>query len=350
MRSLFATAVAVALASGCASVPVRRVGERRPNDPTWLKASGQQVRFVGSLELPEHLGIEKNAFTRFWQWLTGTEASHALYRPFGVAVAADGRVAVTDPGVRAVRLYLPADGTDLELREGLTNPLAVAFVGEMLAVADGTLATLVGFDAKTGERRPLEWKLPVFSRPTGLAFDAARGRLFVVDAGLHCVHVVSVSGAAPLRIGARGEALGAFNFPTHVAVDARGHLFVTDSMNFRVQHFDEQLEVVGTLGGLGDTVGDLPRSKGVTIDSRGTLWVVEGAFDVVQGFDTSGELVGVFGGSGVTDGRFWLPAGITSDAQGRIYVADTWNARVQVFVIEPVPVVPAITARVTEAR
>lgn len=335
MHRLAAIALAVTLASGCASVPVRRVGERKADDPTWLKAGNQQVRFVGSLELPANLGIEQSVLGRFWAWLTGTEATHALYRPFGVAVAPDGRVAVTDPGTRLVRLYLPNENRHLELKEGLTTPLAAVFVSGLLVVADGSLHA---FDPATGQKQPLRWKLPAFTRPTGLAVDPARERLFVVDAAQHRVHVVSLSGGEPTTLGERGEQPGAFNFPTHLAVDGRGHLFVTDSMNFRVQHFDEQLAFVESLGGLGDAPGDLPRAKGVAVDTKGTLWVVEGSADVVQGFDAKGELVGVFGGSGVADGKFWLPSGLTTDSQGRLYVADTWNARVQVFVIEPAAV------------
>ncbi|MBL8923044.1 MAG: hypothetical protein JNJ54_29615 [Myxococcaceae bacterium] len=337
MFRLAATAAVFALAASCASAPVRRVGERRADDPTWLKAGEQQVRFVGALELPAHVGIERSGFERFWAWLTGADEAHALARPFGVAVDPTGRIAVTDPGARTVRLYDPAAGRERELKDGVAVPLAAAFIGQLLVVADGERATLVAFDVDTGAPAQVPWQLPTFTRPTGLAFDGPRRRLFVVDAGQHLVHVVSTAGAAPTTLGQRGEANGEFNFPTHVAVDSRGHLFVSDSLNFRVQHFDEGLAFVRALGGLGDSLGDLPRAKGVTVDPAGTVWVVDGSADVVQGFDSTGELVGIFGGSGVEPGRFWLPAGLTSDATGRLYVADTWNGRVQVFVIEPAP-------------
>lgn len=340
-RLLPALAVVAALAQGCAGAPVRRVGELRADDPAWLKAGEQRVRYVGELSLPEHLGIAPGFFTRLWWKLAGEPEGRALYRPFGVAVADDGRVAVADPGLRAVRLYVPADNRHEKLTDGLSAPLAVAFVDGLLVVADGEARALRAFDGVTGAPRALPWKTPDLGRPTGLAFDAPRRRLFVVDAAQHCVHVLPLDGGAPARLGARGEAPGAFNFPTHVTVDGRGHLYVTDSLNFRVQHFDERLAFVEALGGLGDTPGDLPRSKGVGVDRAGTLWVVEGAFDVVQGFDAKGELVAVFGGSGVTPGRFWLPAGLALDARGWLYVADTWNGRVQVFAVEPAPHRPA---------
>ncbi len=347
MRLLLSLATVTALA--CASAPVRKVGELRSDDPVWLKAGGEQVRYLGAIELPAHLGIEKGFFARLWTLLSGEDTTHALYRPFGVAVSKEGFVAVADPGVHRVRLFLPSEQKELELQEGLTNPLGVAFVGALVVVADGTHARLLAFDVKSGAPTTLSWKLPTFSRPTGLAFDEARQRLFVVDATAHCVHVVSTSGAAPMGVGTRGEAPGEFNFPTHVAVDPRGHLYVADSMNFRVQHFDEGLHFVRALGGLGDTPGDLPRAKGLAVDAAGTVWVVEGTSDVVQGFDVRGELVGVFGGSGVEPGRFWLPAGLTADSKGRLYVADTWNGRVQVFGIEPAPASTKTVAPASEA-
>ena len=319
--------------SGCATTSVRRVGELRPDDATWLKAGGEQVRFIGELSLPEHLGIEESAWTRFWRWVAGSERADALYRPFAVAVSPSGEIAVSDPGLRAVRRYFPRENRHERLSEGLVSPLGLAFVGELLVVADGQTATLAVFDPN-GARVPAPWKLPTFSRPTGLALDAARGRLFVVDAGAHCVHLISLVGAAPLRIGERGTGDGQFNYPTHLAVDGRGHLFITDSMNFRVQELDDQLGFVRALGGLGDEPGDLPRSKGLAVDAKGTLWVVEGAFDVVQGFDAKGELIAVFGGRGTEAGRLWLPAGLAVDSEGKLYVADTWNGRVQVYAIE----------------
>lgn len=335
-RSL-ATLLLLALLAGCAAVPVRRVGERRPDDPRWLRAGGQQVRFVGAIEVPAHVGIEQSAFTRFWAWLTGAPEIRSLYRPFGVAVGSRGEIAISDPGTRLVRLLVPSANQELELKEGLASPLGVAFVEGRLIVADGALQTLIAFDVATGAVSPISWKLPTFQRPSGLAWDAAHGRLFVVDPPQHCVHVIALDGSAPTKLGERGEGPGQFNFPTHVALSPAGHLYVTDSMNFRVQHFDAALAFVTAIGGLGDTPGDLPRSKGLAVDRGGTLWIVDGAYDVVQGFDERGELIGVFGGSGVEAGRFWLPSGLTTDLQGRIYVADTWNGRVQVFEVEPVP-------------
>ncbi|MBI5835666.1 MAG: NHL repeat-containing protein [Candidatus Eisenbacteria bacterium] len=66
--------------------------------------------------------------------------SLAASRPFGVAVAADGRVAVADPGLRRVTVF-SASGQAQAVLEGdgthpFEEPVAVAWGGDRLAVAD----------------------------------------------------------------------------------------------------------------------------------------------------------------------------------------------------------------------
>ncbi|HVP37967.1 MAG TPA: NHL repeat-containing protein [Candidatus Saccharimonadales bacterium] len=61
-------------------------------------------------------------------------------RPFAVAVAADGRLAVADPGLRRVTVFSPS-GAPLAVLEGdgerrFEEPVALAWGGERLAVAD----------------------------------------------------------------------------------------------------------------------------------------------------------------------------------------------------------------------
>lgn len=322
--------VVACLAGGCAGAPVRRVGQLRADDPSWPREPGHQIAFVGEISVPEHLGIERGFFARLWAALTGDAEQTALYRPFGVAVAGDGRIAVSDPGRRAVRLYAPAANQHLRLDDGLRYPIAVAFVGELLVVADAETAKVTAFD-RGGASVPVPWKLPVFGRPTGLAVDPARARLLVVDVLGHCVHVVSLNGGPPSSFGTRGGALGELNFPTAVAVDGDGRVFVNDTMNFRVQVFSPALVPLRAFGSAGDTPGAFSKAKGLAVDRDGTVYIVEGLFDVVQAFGADGPLLGVFGGSGTGPGRFWLPAGVAIDAQRRLYVADTWNGRVQVF-------------------
>src|SRR6185503_10027209 len=63
-------------------------------------------------------------------------------------------------------------------------------------------------------------------RPCGIVVDPPRGRILVADPGAHQVVVFSMGGDEIGRIGERGVGPGQFNFPTYVAVDSVGRLYV----------------------------------------------------------------------------------------------------------------------------
>jgi sugar lactone lactonase YvrE len=327
--------VAASLAAACAHGEVRVVGAHRPGDPSWPRGAQRRIAWVGEIRGPENLGIERGFLTRVWDFVTGRDEEEGLYRPYGVALDAAGRLAVADPGRHVVHLYDPAGGRSLRIRGAdearLAYPVAVAFLGRTLLVADAEAAAVRAYDEQ-GRPVPVPVALPKLLRPAGLAVDEPRGRVFVVDAAAHVVHVLPLGpGGQPRVLGGRGAEPGQFNFPTHVAVDREGRLAVCDSLNFRVQRFDADLTPLGAFGQNGDGLGDLSRPKGLAIDEEGVVFVLEGYFDVIQAFEPGGRLLGIFGGSGVAPGRFWLAGGMALDARGRLYVADTYNARVQVL-------------------
>ena len=144
--------------------------------------------------------------------------------------------------------------------------------------------------------------------------------------------VFSLEGEKQFQFGDRGGQPGNFNFPTHMAVNKEnGEIYVTDSMNFRIQRFDPEGKFLSTFGSLGRTVGSFSKPKGIALDSGGSVYVVDGIYDTVQLFNSEGELLMNFGSSGIHPGQFWLPAGIAIDQEDRIFIADTYNFRVQIF-------------------
>jgi DNA-binding beta-propeller fold protein YncE len=329
--------LAALLACACAHGEARRVGEHREGDPAWPRGAQRRIAWVGEIRGPENLGIERGFWRKVWDFVTGSDDLEGLYRPYGVAVDGAGRVAVADPGRRLVHLYDPAAGTSLRL-EGdgqgrLRYPVAVAFAGRTLLVADAEAGALRAFDA-AGKAVPMPVAVPPLERPSGLVVDERRGRLFVADAPRHLVHVIPLGGGEPSALGGRGGEPGQLNFPTHLALDGEGRLLVCDALNFRVQIFGADLRFQGAFGQNGDGLGDLARPKGLVVDREGVVFVLEGYYDVVQAFDPGGRLLGIFGGSGAGPGRFWLAGGMALDSRGRLYVADTFNARVQVFDLE----------------
>lgn len=262
--------------------------------------------------------------------------SDVMMKPYGVSVGPDGKVYVTDTAARRVFSFDPDRRVVAFVGEGRTGriskPIGVAVDQRgVVFVADATLRRVFGY-RPDGELLIAIGRDGELENPSGLAIDRRSGQLYVADAGKHQVLCYSTTTGALVRtIGRRGAEPGEFNFPTNLAVDGAGTLYVADTMNFRVQMFDRDGRVVSTFGEIGDGLGQLNRPKGVAVDSEGHIYVVDASFNNFQIFDQTGQLLLFVGKGGSVAGEFSLPAGIFIDEKDRIYVADQGNARVQVF-------------------
>jgi DNA-binding beta-propeller fold protein YncE len=262
--------------------------------------------------------------------------SDALVKPYGIAVSDDGRVFVSDTAARRVFTFDPDSKTVSFVGESgtgkLTKPIGVAVGDEgRVFVADATLNRVFAYgpDGRVVLAMGQEGELKA---PSGLAADRVNKRIYVADAALHHILCYSaVDGTLLKTIGQRGDEPGNFNFPTNLFVDNKGRLYVTDTMNFRVQVLDADGRVVRVFGTQGDTGGSLNRPKGVGVDSEGHIYVADTSFNNFQVFDPEGHLLLFVGSGGIEPGEFQLPAGLYVDTRDRIYVADQGNSRVQVF-------------------
>jgi sugar lactone lactonase YvrE len=262
--------------------------------------------------------------------------SDVMVKPYGVAVSKLGRVYVTDTAARRVFVFDPeAKAVSFVGEKGpgkLTKPIGVAVDGEgKVFVADTTVNRVFGYDLK-GQLAIAIGREGDLESPSGLAVDRARNLLYVADAKKHRVLCYStVDGTAVRTMGRRGGGPGEFNFPTNLFVNRNGRLYVTDTMNFRIQMFDPEGGFLAEFGTQGDTPGTLNRPKGVGVDSEGHIYVADSSFNNFQIFDALGRLLLYVGTGGTEPGEFFLPAGLSVDERDRIYVADQGNARVQVF-------------------
>ena len=159
-----------------------------------------------------------------------------------------------------------------------------------------------------------------------------------------------VGAAAQKRFGGDGGlATGAqLNFPTAVAVDAQGHLYVADTMNHRVRRVDAQTGVITTVAGTGQArfSGDggpadqaaLNEPAALVVDDAGQLYIADQSNNRVRVVDLKSGLIRTLAGTGSAtydgDGR---PAAETSLAgpsglavwAGGLYIADTFNGRIR---------------------
>jgi DNA-binding beta-propeller fold protein YncE len=307
-------------------------------------AAPEQARYgyVGQLLGEDNLTSEganqRNIGVKLFHWLVGlfdgAQDKVTLKRPQSGAVDAQGRILVTDISNHAVFVFDQTAGQLQVWEMAQENRKFVAPIGIVVG-ADGQILVA---DAELGQvfrlnrdGKPLgSFGRGLLNRPTGLARDATRGRIYVADAHAHDIKVFDDAGVWLQTIARRGEDADGLNFPTHLAF-AEGRLFVADSMNARIQIFDADGRFVQTLGQRGLNKGDLTRPKGVTVDSSGNIYVVESFFDTLLVFNRGGEFLMPLGGTGKDVGQFYLPSGLWSDARDRIYVADMFNGRVVVF-------------------
>ena len=301
-----------------------------------------RYRYVGQLLGEENFVSEKaderNAGLKLLNWLVGLvgigDERVTLRRPQSGTVDAQGRVYVTDVSNHGVFVFDQAAGKLLVWnrateRRNFVTPIGIAIgVGGQVLVADAELGRVFRLDR---DGKPLgDFGHELLKRPTGLARDPVRGRIYVSDTHAHDVKVFDDNGILLDTIGRRGEGDDELNFPTHLSF-AGDKLYVADSMNARVQIFDAEGKAAGTFGQRGLYVGNLTRPKGVTVDSEGHIYVVESFYDTLLVFDNAGRFLMPIGGTGQEIGQFYLPSGVWNDAQGRIYVADMFNGRIVMF-------------------
>jgi sugar lactone lactonase YvrE len=177
-----------------------------------------------------------------------------------------------------------------------------------------------------------------FSDPRGLAV-APDGTIYVADTKNHRIQHINQDGEVITTWGGfsgveAGEApSGTFNEPWGIAVAPDGTVYVADTWNHRIQHFTSDGEFMGMFGYFGQA--ETPQAfwgpREVEIDSKGRIFVADTGNKRVVVFDANEQVLGEFGGFGLDLGMLDEPVGLGVDDQGRVYVADTWNQRIQVF-------------------
>jgi len=330
-------AAMVAVLAGCAgNGPV--VEEKRlvwPEPPETAR-----IEFVRSISSDEDLEKDTTNTQSFLRFLEGEKpAKNRIVEPMGIAVSDDGdRVYISDKVQSSVFVFDFAKKTSLKIGEKapLSMPMGLAIdAEENIYVVEQSKKGVSVFD-RTG--KPLRFITdPSISRPTGLALDKVRKKLYVVDSAHtdvldHTVKTFDLDGKFLGKVGlGKGNMDGAFMFATFAAVDARGHLYVADTLNSRVQEFDVDGKFVKSVGSRGTAFGQFDKPKGVGLDSFGNLYVADSGWSNVQLFNDKGQVLMFFGGRGTYPGLMQNPGVLTIDKQNRIYVGDLLNHRVNVY-------------------
>jgi sugar lactone lactonase YvrE len=251
---------------------------------------------------------------------SGTNAT--FYYPMGVAVDRVGNVYVADQENNAIR----------KISSG------------------GVVTTLAGngkqgFVDGVGNNATFNW-------PSGVAVDGA-GNVYVADSYNSAIRKISTGGVVTTLVGgginAYGYAYGFadgigkaafFSWPSSVAVDGVGNLYVADSGNNAIRRVSTN-GLVTTLAGNGNwgfadgtgTNAYFNRPGGVAIDGVGNLYVADSGNNAIRKISSNGVVTTLAGNgkygftnNGIgTKATFNDPNGIAVDGMGNVYVADSGN-------------------------
>lgn len=263
----------------------------------------------------------------------------ALGAPYGMAVDSKNRLHVADTKVGAVFVF----NTETREVEMIRNGHEARFVrisGLAIDDSDRIFVSDNGLDhvLVISPQRKVEAAIAEGMKdPAGIAIDNENRFLYVCDTELDQVLVYDADTYKLLRkIGTAGKAHtlttpGDFSKPTNAAVDSDGNLYVTDTLNNRVEVFDADGKFSHEFGKAGDGPGYFARPKGIAIDSDGHIWVADAIQDRVQVFNREGHLLMWLGGHGELPGQFMALAGVAIDKNNRVFTSEQFPGRVQMF-------------------
>jgi len=264
-----------------------------------------------------------------------------LIRTYGLAFDSKGNVYAADQGVGAIFVFNP-ETKDVQLIKNGQGAHFALLVGlaiddnDRIFFTDDKLHHVGIINQK--HQQESSFGSDVLVRPGGIAIDTANRFLYVVDTGNDVVDVFDADNFKLLRrIGkpsTKHDATdpGLFSLPTNVALDADGNVYVTDTLNNRVEIFDADGNFISMFGKSGDGPGAMARPKGIAVDQDGHIWVVDAMQQRVQVFNKEGRLLIYFGGLGGYPGQFQDPWGIAIDNKSnRVVTSEQYQGRVQMF-------------------
>jgi predicted membrane-bound mannosyltransferase/DNA-binding beta-propeller fold protein YncE len=249
-----------------------------------------------------HVDLDGNILKEWGTYAdgAGTPIGNGTFNePWGIALAPDGSVYVTDTWNHRVEKF----------------------------TADGKFVTAWGVfgQGETPES---------FYGPRGLAVDS-QGRVYVTDTGNKRVAVFDADGNFLADFGSAGFEPGQFDEPVGIAIDRDGTVYVADTWNKRIQTFIP----VETDGGLTftpvkqwDVYGwfgqSLDNKPFIAVDDDLHVFVTDPDGYRVMEFNQNGELVRVWDDI-ESETSLGIPSGIAIDNEGHVWVSDSLNNRLR---------------------
>jgi hypothetical protein len=311
---------------------------------------------------------------------------------------------ITDDGTfeTVIGTYFPGDGpadmsmSDLMPPGALGTEIDLNHPTQLVPMTDGTLLLVAWHNHKLRQYDPETGLVTVIcGGPAGFAGDggpmkmaklnqpsqmvaAEDGTLYIVDQRNQVIRTVDPEGiistlagtppmppmpAMPGFEGDGGEATAAkFSWPTGsnpqpgggLALDDRGHLYVSDTLNQRIRMIDLESGEINTIAGTGDagfsgdghqaTEAKLNFPRKLTIGPDDRLYFADQDNNRIRAIDLESGIIDTVAGNGdegysedgveATEAALNRPSGVTFDKDGAMYIIDTFNSRIRRVVLE----------------
>ncbi|MBW5445101.1 copper amine oxidase [Cohnella sp. CFH 77786] len=288
-----------------------------------------------------------------WGHANGSVKTASFFHPRSVVGLPDGKLLVADNGNHLLRT--------------LTAEQVSAYAGLTLGEDDAGLPIGAFHDAALSTA--------AFQQPSGLAIDS-QGNVYVADTGNNAIRKINKEGKVTTLAGngkiGLTNGIGSevtFDHPSDVAVDARGNVYVADTLNHAIRKIAAadgrvttltapSTRVVEYFPGAVEDAGDFldgpiatakfNEPSGLAVDDKGNLYVSDRGNQRIRYIDFStGQVTTVAGGGNYgkqasyvegdyVDGaasvsRFNAPEGLTVTSDGTVVVADSLNHAIRLI-------------------
>jgi len=262
--------------------------------------------------------------------------SDRLSRPTEVAVDSDQNIYVADTNNHRIMVfdssgdYVSQFGEPGEGAGQIQFPSGIAVDEKKnVYVLSRTQNAMIIYDNKHAVR----WEVSV---EAPLSLTIKKDQLYLAtDRG---ILIGNTEGQLLSSFGSRGETSGSVDHPTGIVVDDKQRVFVADSLNYRVQAFNDDGQSLWTTGKKPRVTGEIRDQSrdyglpaGLTMADDENLYMVDAQVGKIFVINNEGGAVASFGDWGHDDGQFYYPAGIAYMGDNKFAIADKFNDRVQVI-------------------